>query len=132
MLDDETFVLLGFGDEDRQEVVDLGQGGPGNVGSFDEELYEPVSEDSWDPGERVGSVDGVYVVTPSGRAVVTLTMRFDGDDSLTATGSLRHEEGRARDGVMSITGGTGRFTGRRGELSVEFRNPHKYRATTST
>ncbi len=136
LLDQDTFTLIGV--EEGEELADVGLGGPGNIGAFDEVLYaaaDPDDPDSWETRGRVGVLNAIYVLTPSGRAVVNLAMRFDDGDqhTLTATGSLEYDASSDKPGVrrgaMSITGGTGRFKGRGGEIHVEHRNPHKYSVT---
>jgi X-X-X-Leu-X-X-Gly heptad repeat protein len=117
-----------IGDVQAEELVDLGMGGAGNIGTFDEVLYEAVSDDSWETGEEVGSAHALYVITPSGHAIFTITLRFgdeDSEDSLTASGSLPYEEG-IRDGVVTLAGGTGSLKNRVGQLRVQVKNPHKY------
>jgi hypothetical protein len=115
-----------------EETVDFGLGGAANLAGFDEDLYEPDSEDGWSPGRQVGELNGTYVRTPSGqRAVVHATFRFTAygpRDTLTATGSLDYEDS-VRTGLMCVTGGTGRFAGRFSEIDVDYRNPHKYTAS---
>jgi hypothetical protein len=117
-----------IGDIQAEELVDLGMGGAGNIGTFDEVLYEAVSDDSWETGEQVGSAHALFVITPSGHAVFTITLRFgdeDSEDSLTASGSLPYDDG-IRDGVITLTGGTGSQKNRGGQLRVQVMNPHKY------
>jgi hypothetical protein len=119
-----------IGDIQGEELVDLGMGGAGNIGTFDEVLFEAVSPDSWDRGEEVGSAHALFVITPSGHAVFNITLRFgaeDAEDSLTAAGVLPYDDG-IRDGVVTVTGGTGRFKNRGGQLRVLVKNPHKYSA----
>lgn len=123
---EDTFTVIG--DIQAEELIDLGRGGAGNIGTFDEILFEAVSPDSWDRGEEVGSAHALFVITPSGHAVFNITLRFgeqDAEDSLTAAGTLPYDDG-IRDGVVSVTGGTGRFRNRSGELRVKVQNPHKY------
>jgi hypothetical protein len=117
-----------IGDIQAEELVDLGMGGAGNIGTFDEVLYEAVSDDSWETGEQVGSAHALFVITPSGHAVFTITLRFgdeDSEDSLTASGSLPYDDG-IRDGVITLSGGTGSQKNRGGQLRVRVKNPHKY------
>jgi hypothetical protein len=125
---DETFTVIG--DDRGMEFLDLGMGGPGNIGTYDEVLYAATSPDSWEVGERVGQAHAFFVVTPDGHAMVTLTLEFDGDegptDSLTAHGALGREGPDFRTGVLTVGGGTGRMKHRTGQLRVESRNPHKY------
>jgi hypothetical protein len=117
-----------IGDIQGEELVDLGMGGAGNIGTFDEVLSEAVPADSWNRGEEIGSAHALFVITPSGRAVFNITLRFgdeDSEDSLTASGVLPYEDG-IRDGVVTVTGGTGPFKNRGGQLRVQVNNPHKY------
>jgi hypothetical protein len=117
-----------IGDIQGEELVDLGMGGAGNIGTFDEVLSEAVPADSWNRGEEIGSAHALFVITPSGRAVFNITLHFgdeDSEDSLTASGVLPYDDG-IRDGVVTVTGGTGRFKNRGGQLRVQVNNPHKY------
>ncbi len=117
-----------IGDVRAEELVDLGIGGAGNIGTFDEVLFEAASPGSWDRGEEIGSAHALYVITPGGHAVFNITLRFggeDSEDSLSASGLLRYDGG-VRDGVVSVTGGTGSMKNRSGQLRVEVKNPHKY------
>jgi hypothetical protein len=117
-----------IGDIQGEELVDLGMGGAGNIGTFDEMLSEAVPPDSWNRGEEIGSAHALFVITPSGRAVFNITLHFgdeDSEDSLTASGVLPYDDG-IRDGVVTVTGGTGRFKNRGGQLRVQVNNPHKY------
>jgi hypothetical protein len=121
--DEGSFTVIG--DTQAEELVDLGMGGAGNIGTFDEVLFEAVSPDSWETGEEVGSAHALYVVTPSGHAVFNISVHFGEEDSMTAAGSLPYDDG-IRDGVVTVTGGTGRFKNRRGQVRVAVKNPHKY------
>jgi hypothetical protein len=117
-----------IGDIQGEELVDLGMGGAGNIGTFDEVLSEADPPDSWNRGEEIGSAHALFVITPSGRAVFNITLHFgdeDSEDSLTASGVLPYDDG-IRDGVVTVTGGTGRFKNRGGQLRVQVNNPHKY------
>jgi hypothetical protein len=115
-----------------EELVDFGLGGAANLAGFDEDLYEPDPEDDWKPGEFAGELNGTYVRTSGGdRAIVHVTFRFTAygeRETMTATGSLEHENG-VRKGLMSVTGGTGNIGGRFKEIEVDYRNPHKYTAS---
>lgn len=122
---EETFVLIGEV-RGEEQLIDFERGGAGNIGTYDEVLFEG-SRDSWDKGSEVGSAHAMYVLTPSGRAVFNITLALGDEDSVTAAGVLPHDGG-IRDGVITVTGGTGRFKDRRGQLRVEWKNPHKYSA----
>lgn len=127
VLSDESFTVIG--DIQGEELIDLGMGGVGNIGTFDEVLYEGLDPDSWERGEVVGSAHAMFVTTPSRQAVFTITLRFgeeDSEDSLTASGLLPYEGG-VRDGIVAVMGGTGAHKNRGGQLRVEVQNPHKYR-----
>jgi hypothetical protein len=126
--DEGTFTVIG--DLADKEFLDLGMGGAGNIGTFDEVLYE-ASPDSWDKGEEVGRAHGFFVITPGDRAVVVVTLAFGDEDegsmdSLTAQGTLPRSGDDVGEGVLTVPGGTGRFKGRSGQLRVEVMNPHKY------
>lgn len=124
---DGAFTMIG--DIQAEELFDVGVGGAGNIGTYDEVLYEAADADSWDRGEPVGSAHALFVVTPSGHAIFNITLRFgdeDSEDSLTASGVLPYEDG-VRDGVVTVMGGTGGFKNEGGQLRIEVVNPHKYR-----
>ncbi len=123
---EDSFTVIG--DIQGEELVDLGIGGAGNIGTFDEVLFEAASPESWDKGKEVGSAHALFVITPSGHAVFTITLRFgdeDSEESMTASGLLPYDGG-VRGGVVSVTGGTGSMKNRSGQLRVEVMNPHKY------
>jgi hypothetical protein len=127
VLSDESFTVIG--DIQREDLVDLGMGGAGKVGTFDEVLYEGPDPDSWERGQVIGSAHALFVTTASGQAVLTITLRFGdegSEDSLTASGLLPYDEG-VGDGILAVVGGTGGHKNRGGQLRVEVQNPHKYR-----
>jgi Dirigent-like protein len=126
---DAAFTVIG--DEGGKEFLDLGVGGAGNIGTYDEILYEAVSPDSWEKGDEVGRAHAFFVITPNDHAVVTITLHFgddESDDSLTAHGALPRDGNDVGRGVLSVAGGTGRFKNRGGQLRVDVMNPHKYSA----
>jgi hypothetical protein len=125
--EESSFTVIG--DVRGEELIDLGMGGAGNIGIFDEALFAEVDPDSWDQGEEVGSAHSLFVITPSGHAIATITLRFGdegSEDSLTASGVLPHDGG-LRGGVVPITGGSGSLKNRGGQLRLIVKNPHKYR-----
>jgi hypothetical protein len=136
---DEEQVYVWIGEASAEERLEFGSAVSVVLGTLDEELFEAVSEDSWDRGERVGTVSMTYHETPSGQmANVSATFDlsdlegFAPGDSLVGQGALRYEGGVLVGGRLSITGGTGRFRRARGQADVDHRNPHKYRVAVST
>ncbi|HEU4355681.1 MAG TPA: hypothetical protein VFT27_08845 [Actinomycetota bacterium] len=126
-----TFVVIG--DDGEEQRIGPGEPAGGDVVIYDETLYE---EDAGNPGypdkdKPVGSAHSVCVLTPSRRAISTIVLRLDGPDSVTAHGLLpfNDDDQRVGDGVIPVTGGTGRFRNFHGEMEVTVVNPHKYRVT---
>jgi hypothetical protein len=113
-----------------EERIDFGSDAGASLATVEEELFEADPPDSWDPGRRVGTVYISYVVTPSGtmanvQATFDVSELFGAEDSLVAVGSLTFDD-VVRGGRLSVTGGTGRFRGARGQADTDHRNPHKY------
>jgi hypothetical protein len=108
---------------DNEEIVGPG-GGAGSIAVFDQDLFEG-HVDSWDRGERVGSAHGVFVLTPKGRALITITLEFQDGSTLVAAGSLPFESSIG-DGVLAVTGRTGNIERAHARLRVEVSNPKKY------
>ena len=124
-----TFVVIGD-DGDEQRIGPPEEPTGGDVVIYDETLYE---EDPDNPGfpdksKSVGSGHGVCVLTPSKVAMCTISLHFGGADSVTASGMLPYE-GRIGDGVIPVTGGTGRFRNFHGEMEITVVNPHKYKVS---
>jgi hypothetical protein len=122
--------LVWLGMTTAEERIDLGSDAGASLATVEEELFEADPPDSWDPGRRVGTVYISYVVTPSGtmanvQATFDLSELFEAGDTLVAVGSLTFD-GVLRGGRLSVTGGTGRFRGARGQADTDHRNPHKY------
>ena len=100
--------------------------GNGAAHVFYEKLFVGVGDpDSWEKGDEVGSVSGVYVITPDGKAVGSYTLWIGDDDSLNVSGNLAHDSG-IKNGVVGVTGGTGSFKGQTGQVDVDWRNPHRW------
>ena len=125
--DEDSFTVIG--EVQEEELIDQGRGGAGDVGAYDVVLFQEISPDSWELGEEVGSGHATYVITPRGLAILTLTLRFgdeETEDSITASGAVPHDGG-LRDGILAVTGGTGRFRNRGSQVRFSVKNPHKYR-----
>jgi hypothetical protein len=130
---EQTYVWLGM--SMAEERIAFGPDAGATLATFEEELFEAEPPDSWDPGRRLGMLYVSYVVTPSGtianvQATFDVSEGYEPGDTLVATGSLDFD-GDVRGGRLSVTGGTGRFRGARGEANVEQRNPHKYSVSAS-
>jgi hypothetical protein len=108
---------------DNEEIVGPG-GEPVSIAVFDQDLFEGNVE-SWDRGKPIGSAHGVFVLTPSGTALTTITLEFQDGSTLVATGSLPFESSIG-DGVLAVTGRTGNLEHAHGRLRVEVSNPKKY------
>jgi hypothetical protein len=98
--------------------------GPVSIAVFDQNLYEGQAE-SWDRGGKVGSAHGVFVLTPNGRALTTITLEFQDGSTLVAAGSLPFDS-TIGDGVLAVTGRTGKLVNAHARLRVEVSNPKKY------
>lgn len=108
---------------DNEEIVGPG-GGAGSIAVFDQDLFEGQAA-SWERGEPVGSAHGVFVLTPNGTALTTITLEFQDGSTLVAAGSLPFESSIG-DGVLAVTGRTGKLENAHARLRVEVSNPKKY------
>jgi hypothetical protein len=98
------------GDDKREK-----HGQTGRV-KFDQDLYE-----AWPPGQKVGSANGTGEILANGDADCTITFKFDGASSVTASGTLRrHANGKFGEGTLEIRGGMP------GKLRVTVINPKRY------
>ena len=115
---------------DNEEIVGP-EGGAGSIAVFDQDLFEGQAA-SWDRGEPVGSAHGVFVLTPNGTALTTITLEFPDGSTLVAAGSLPYkpsigdDKSSIGDGVLAVTGRTGKLENAHARLRVEVRNPKKY------
>jgi hypothetical protein len=108
---------------DNEEIVGPG-GGAGSIAVFDQDLFAGHAE-SWDRGDPVGSAHGVFVLTPNGTALTTITLEFNDGSTLVAVGSLPFESSIG-DGVLAVTGRTGNLERAHARLRVEVSNPKRY------
>ena len=109
---------------DNEEIVGPG-GGAGTIGVFDQDLFEGHAE-SWDRGEeKIGSAHGVFVLTPNGKALTTIMLEFRDGSTLVAAGSLPFDSSIG-DGVLAVTGRTGKLGNAHARLRVQVTNPKKY------
>jgi hypothetical protein len=137
MQSEDERVYVWIGETRAAERLEFGTVETVGLGSQDEDLYTEASE--WERGDRVGVVTLTYLETPSGQ-MANVHATFDladleemqPGDGLVAHGSLSMENGVPTRGHLAITGGTGRFRGARGQVDVDHRNPHKYRASVIT
>jgi hypothetical protein len=109
---------------DNEEIVGP-DGGPGSIAVFDQDLFEG-QVDSWERGKPVGNAHGVFVLTPSGKALTTITLMFQDGSTLVAAGSLPFESSSIGNGVLAVTGRTGKLDSAHARLRVEVNNPKKY------
>jgi hypothetical protein len=110
---------------DNEEIVGPG-GGAGSIGVFDQDLFEGKAEaGNFERGNPVGSAHGVFILTPNGTALTTITLEFQDGSTLVATGSLPFESSIG-DGVLAVTGRTGKLENAYPRLRVEVSNPKKY------
>jgi hypothetical protein len=122
VIESERFVVIG--DDAKREFIEQGRGGSGDIEVFDEILYEAI-DDTWDRGSEVGQSHGHYIVTTRGRANFSVTLDFGEGHTVVAAGTLPFD-GRLGSGRIPLAGGTGRFGGISGEMSVEVVNPKRY------
>lgn len=108
---------------DNEEIVGP-DGGAGSIAVFDQDLFEG-EVDTWDRGKPVGSAHGTFVLTPHGRALTTITLEFEDGSTLVAAGSLPFDS-TIGDGILAVTGRTGRLESAHPRLRVEVSNPKKY------
>ena len=128
-----TFIVIGdtYEGEKRRRIVGRVPAAAGDTIVFDERLYEESGQPgSPDRNKAVGWAHGVCVLTWSERAMCTIVLHLEQGDSVTASGLLPYEpkvnDVGIRDGVIPVTGGTGRFRASTGELEFSVTNPHKY------
>lgn len=117
--------VIGIEEEATPEPGNLVEAAPTTVISVAETLYEAVG-DEFETGERLGELEGVYVVGHRGQAVCALRFSFGDEDSITAAGTLPFDKGRVRSGVLTVTGGTGNHRTRGGQVRVRVQNPKRY------
>lgn len=108
---------------DNEEIVGP-EGGAGSIAVFDQDLFEG-EVDTWESGKQIGSAHGMFVLTPRGRAITTITLEFQDGSTLVAAGSLPFDSSIG-DGVLAVTGRTGRLERAHARLRVEVSNPKKY------
>lgn len=102
---------------------------PASVAAVDDPLYRATSTDpdSFDrESEPVGTVRATAIVGHDSRAVWNIVLDFFDGSTIVALGSLPVVSGRPGAGRVSVTGGSGRFTGLTGELEVRVKNPKRW------
>ena len=115
-----------IGEDQEQQTDDLAPPGAGDVFSIDQDLFEEVGE-SWNrPGDPVGEAHGSGVVTKKDLAMCSITFTFGDEDIIVAHGLLPSNGRRLGNGLLAVTGGTGRFDRVSGRLEVESRNPKRW------
>jgi hypothetical protein len=118
----DGFRIIGFDEE--QTPDDLAYAAPATVAVIDQQLYVEIGD--WEPGDLVGWAHGTAVVTHHGRAVCHVTFVFEGEDTLVVHGVVPIDGSSIGNGHLAVTGGTGRYKGAVGTMSVETRNPKRW------
>ena len=108
-----TFTVIAH--HHSESNIDLGRRGfsPGDVDLFTDVLGRG--------GETVGWLTGSCRVVRVGRSNADQLCEFDialGPDQLTTTGQVRATHGGPRTFTLPITGGTGRYRGASGEMTI--------------
>ena len=117
------FVVIG--EDDGQAPMDFAPEAAATVVVVRQTLFEERGD--WDKGDEIGVAHGVFVVSYAGEALCNITFLFGEEDTIAATGVLPIERSSVGAGVLSVSGGTGRYKKVAGEVRVEIRNPKKYR-----
>jgi hypothetical protein len=102
---------------------------PASVAAVDDLLYRAISDDpdSFEhEAEPAGTVHASAIVGHGGGATWTVVFELKDGSTITATGFLPLVNGRPGAGRGTVTGGSGRFRGLRGELDVRVKNPHRW------
>ena len=123
---DQEFSVIGTDDRLSTRFAEASSTSPVVV---EQQLYEDLgSDEEW--GERVGDLRGVCFPVGQGQALCNVVLRFDGKlgkGSVSAAGILDVAGEADLSGAMAISGGTGPFRQRRGELQVTSWNPKRWR-----
>jgi hypothetical protein len=128
----EQVERLAFVSEDGEAAfsVDVEHGAPpASVAANDDPFYRATSDDpeSFEhEDDSLGTLRATGVMGHSSHAVWQIVFDFDDGSSITATGSLPVQNGRPGSGTATVTGGTGRYAGIRGELRVLSKNPKRW------
>jgi len=123
---------LAFVSEDGEAAfsVDVEHGAPpASVAANDDPFYRATTDDddSFEhEGTSLGTLRATGVMGHGPHAVWHIVFDFDDGASITATGSLPVQNGRPGSGTATVTGGTGRYVGLRGELRVVSKNPKRW------
>jgi hypothetical protein len=119
----EGFTVIG--DDEEQSPDDFAGLAPRDVVVIDQQLYE--DDGYFDKGRHVGWAHGSGVVTHRVRIVCHVTFVFEEGDTLAAHGVLPIEGRTIGNGLMAVTGGTGRYRNAGGTMYVETVNPKRWK-----
>lgn len=83
---------------------------------------------TFDAGAQVGFVYLELARPSENRVVLTATFEFGGRESITLKGAVPwdDETGQPGGGRLAILGGTGKFQGRVGHVTLDVRNPKRW------
>ena len=119
-----------IGDDDEQAPTEFPAEAAATTVALEQTLYEEIDE-PWNRGGAIGAAHGVGVVTPRGRIAWAITFSLGAslgqEDTIAASGVLPAQKSSMGPGVLAVTGGTGRFARVTGQVTVEVRNPKRYR-----
>jgi hypothetical protein len=119
----EGFTVIG--DDEEQSPQDLSQAPPREVIVIDQQLYE--DDGYFDKGKHVGWAHGSGVITHHGRVVCHVTFVFEEGDTVVADGVVPVAETTIGNGLMAVTGGTGKYRNAGGTMYVESVNPKRWK-----
>lgn len=108
--------------------ANLAEVGPGTVIPIDQDTFAEHGA-PFARGERSGWMHGTAVLTHRDRLVCQFVFCFEGDpeDSIVVSGVLPRDGDDVGAGVLAVTGGTGKFRRISGAVTVETRNPKRYK-----
>jgi hypothetical protein len=114
-------------DEEERSFDDLDALAAGAPGFLEATLYEGEPK-----GDPVGNLSGMVLRGRHGRALCVLTFALGDEHSFTATGMLPLQAPSVGPGTIALTGGTGRFRGWTGVVTLEeVTNPKRWSADGS-
>ena len=97
---------------------------------FEDQSDWDFGDDRWTfvPGAQVGFVYLELARPSENRVVLTATFEFGGRESITLKGVVPwdDETGQPGGGRLAILGGTGKFQGRVGHVTLDVRNPKRW------
>ena len=116
-------ILIGE-DQNPKVAEDLTPAAPGTVFPVDQDLYFE-SGGTWNKGGPAGEAHGSGIATEKNLAQCSVTFAFR-DGTIVAEGILPIQGKKLGAGQLAVTGGTGRYKNRLGQVDMETRNPKRW------